>query len=637
VLFAATILMSIYFLAFTATGLTWILKSNINDSSARISIAGMSYSLNGSTTLRDLNYKSDFADIDIKKVVLFWNPLSIFSNQVVIEKLSGEQLTVNLKTTSAESDSVTHLEFPFATNVVTASISDLSIKTDGKTIYSIASTSIDNIFLEESFYADKILLKVSEGIWTKLSGQFGFSNNSVINLTTESSFVLPAKNTAVHARGTLVGNAAQLRFMQEISSPVSASISGRIKHLFTNPTWVLDTKLNSIDLSEFLPGQFMKNLSGDISAQGGLKKFEVKSTLLLKDYTDKLWSANLEAVSNIDNIDFTIKVNSQDQVEVTHASHASFNGSFKLTNLISQKDIIHGLKISGNWNDFFVPLNENHTVIARSGDLTFDGANLASKITARGVKLNTLGPTLTKLVLNTQRDDKGELFFNGSAATTDGNLKLSGSMVKHNSKYQMDNLFLTGSNFTLVRKPQAHIIVSPNLAFVRKDKVMTSTGTVQIPTANIQLQEFRHTLSTLARLIDSSNRPIGATGYVDVKFGKSVWMHGFGLNANVTGDLSLRDLSNRQIVATGELNVVRGNYHKLNENLTLSGGRLMFNNIGIDNPELDLKIKSRKTTTAQINAYSGENIKGQLQKLFSDANKNKKIRIQPVKTPGVSL
>jgi autotransporter translocation and assembly factor TamB len=92
-------------------------------------------------------------------------------------------------------------------------------------------------------------------------------------------------------------------------------------------------------------------------------------------------------------------------------------------------------------------------------------------------------------------------------------------------------------------------------------------------------------------------------------------MHGYGLNARVTGDLSLRDLSNKQIVANGELKVLQGNYGNHKQKIAISGGRLKFRNHDFDNPELDLDIK--KKSAYVMGSYK---IVGRLQKLFNDAN-----------------
>ena len=618
VLLSVALTALIYFMAYTATGLGWMLNTSLDDPSASITISSVSNEIGGSTTFKDLEYTSDFAEISIKRVTMQWNPLSIFSNQVIIDNLAGEQLSVNFKSRPADNALLAKLAFPKATNILSASIKNMVIKSNGKKIYGVSDTAIDNIYLDDSFFADKITIKSPGGQWVKFSGQFGFSANSVINLTTEFLFTVPGKNTSIRANGTLVGNAAQMRFLQQVHSPFSADVTGRIRHLFTDPSWVLDTKLSAIDLSALTEDRFLKNVTGEISISGNWRKFEIHSNLLLKDKIENDWTANFVALSNKNILEFELAVNANKARSSRLNSRAVFSGSYNLNSFLEISDQIQGLKIKGNWSGISLPLNNNNTIVANSGSLEFDGASYTSEINVEGVELNTLGPTLTKLALITHKDGNGELIFNGVATSPDGKLNLSGSMVKGDRGFELDNLFLSGNNFTLMRKPQAHIIVSPKLSFIRKDAVMTSTGTITVPTANIQLQHFKQTLAAISSIASSSSKPFGSTGYIDVKFGKAVWLHGFGLNAHVTGDLSLLDMSNKQLVASGELNVLRGNYRSLDQQHKLSGGRLKFNKHDLDNPELDLKVKKRNSETA----YASKII-GRLQKLFHDSNSAK--------------
>ena len=88
----------------------------------------------------------------------------------------------------------------------------------------------------------------------------------------------------------------------------------------------------------------------------------------------------------------------------------------------------------------------------------------------------------------------------GNARTNDGSIRFSGDLKKRNLDYQIANLSLTGRNFALVRKPKAHIIISPDITFSRSNRVMTSNGVIKVPTANIQLQGVSDTYNQLAKL-----------------------------------------------------------------------------------------------------------------------------------------
>jgi len=374
----------------------------------------------------------------------------------------------------------------------------------------------------------------------------------------------------------------------------------------------VNSEIRSTNLSSVSAKNYLKNINGTVSLTGTPSEFHLNSDLTVKDINDDNWTSQLEAASSTNGIKFNVSLKNK---KSGAPSSASLTGTVNLIDLFTIPVNIRSLRFNGEWKNITLTLNDSNMVKAKSGEMSFDGKTLLTHINAKGVKINNLGPTLSDVAMNTQKDASGGLLFNGSANSTEGNLKLSGSMIKRNQEYQLDNLFLTGNNFTLVRKPQAHIIISPNLSFVRKDEVMTSTGTVKIPMANIQLQEFRKTLSSLSSLINSKNGTVSSTGHVDLEFGKSVWMHGFGLNANVTGELLLSDLSNKQILANGVLNVLQGNYRNLSANHALSGGQLIFDNQDIDNPDLALNIKSK-----QYSPEESRKITGRLQKLFTNSN-----------------
>lgn len=614
-LLGVTVFLTVYFFAFTATGIAWILNSNLKDPTASITLAAVSGNFNGSTTFEKLSYRSKTTDIVFEKFTLRWNPLCLFSDQIFIESLEGVNLAINLKPGTNLSKPPIAIEFPVPTNIANASIENLTINANDKKIYSVKKTSIDNIYMAESFFAEKIKFSASDNQWLTLSGQFGFSANSVINLTTESTIPLPGQFDslrAIRAKGTVVGNLAQLRFLQRVDMPVEAEINGRINNVFSDPSWDVDARLYRTDSSYFESAYFMNLTSGEFSLKGNRKQFQLVSELSVLDRNKQSWSANLSALSEQNLVNFELSFNKSTSAK---NSKAVFKGSYDLSSVENKSQLAQGLKVKGNWENIEFTLN-NNTIASRSGNINFDGKKLVSQLTANEVQLQKLGPTITRLAMSANNIVDGKITFNGNAITTSGNLKLSGELVKRRNNYKLDKLLLTGNNFPLVRKPQAHIIISPEISLVLKDNVITSTGTVKVPMANIQLQDFRETLGQISSFIGSDQMDLKSAGYVDVKFGKSVWMHGYGLNANVTGGLSLHDLSSRQIIATGELRVLRGNYRNLTRKHKLKGGRLKFNNNDIDNPELELNIAQRKS----VSDASGKII-GRLQKLYLESKK----------------
>lgn len=608
-LLAVSAITTVYILAYTATGISWILNANLNDSKARISIEEVSREFGGNTTVRNLKYHSDSTDIVFDSIKLQWNPLSIFSSQIFIESLTGQNLSVNIKTDHDESPSPIALIFPIATKVLSAHIKNLKINANGKVIYAVNEADIDNIYLENSFFAEKITLKSSENKWLTLSGRFGFAANSVINLTTESMFALPGKNGSLRAKGTVVGNAVQMRFLQHVDLPIAAKITGRVRNLFTNPSWVIDSRIRDTNILAKSSSLSINNLEGTISFIGNVKDFQLVSNVSFRDDATTNWLAKLDAKSNKGSVNFKVAVANQ---EPELQSRANFSGTYNLNSLQDASQITNSLKFKGDWKNIKLALFKNNLIASKSGKVEFNGELFSTHLTANDLQLEKMGSVISSLKMDTKNVSQSELAFKGNASASGGNLKLTGRMTKKYNKYKLNSLFLSGRNFPLVRNPNAHIIISPDVSFVRKNETMTSRGTVEIPTANIQLQDFQKTLSQLTSIIASDKTQLKSAGSVDVKFGKSVWMHGYGLNANVTGDLSLKDLSNKKIIAHGILKVVRGQYRNRREDHKLTSGRLKFYNHDIDNPELELRLVENESSQ-----NSTSKITGRLQQLFT--------------------
>ena len=614
--------LTVYFFAYTAPGISWILNSSLSDPHASISISSVSGSFKGVTTIEKFSYQSDAADISFDKFTLLWNPLSIFSDQIQIRELEGSNLRVNLKTygnPDTPDKNTYSIESPIETNIVKASIKNILVNAAGKSVYTFKHTDIDNIYLADNFFAEKIIFNTGENQQVALSGHFGFSGSSVINLTTESTIALPGKNNSIRAKGTLVGNIAQLRFLQRIDLPFEAEIRGRITNVLKAPAWNVDASLHRADMPVLSGKHFLNYASGDISFRGDARHFELTSDLSIVDSDKNRWSANLTAVSQDSLMDFALAMHN---LNPDSNADASFKGSYNFSLAAELTDVVRGLKVEGRWNNIKLTLNNDNTIASRSGNIRFDGEKYISQLSANDIKLQKLGPTITRLSMNTSNEADGRIVFTGKASTTKGGLNLSGKVVKKYDNYKIDRLLLSGNNFPLMRNPQAHIVISPDISFIRKDNVLTSTGTVKVPMANIQLQEFQKTIHLIASFIGSEKVPAKSSGQVDVEFGQSVWMHGYGLNAHVTGDLSLRDLSSKNIVASGELRVLRGNYRNLTEKHKLNGGRLKFDNHHFDDPELELNIARHRSASD-----ARGKITGRLQKLYIESNQRSSVKI----------
>ena len=206
------------------------------------------------------------------------------------------------------------------------------------------------------------------------------------------------------------------------------------------------------------------------------------------------------------------------------------------------------INVAGKLDNLAWPVNDDSNIQIEKAAFKFDGDSLHSEFSADDVKLTSVGTHLTKLTLNTKSESDKHIALSGKAQTSGGSIEFSSDLKQLKLGYEMSNLSLTGKNFVLIRKPKAHIIISPDITLSRNEQTMQSRGFIKVPTANIQLQGVDDTYSRFAELFfTSAQGPVANKQMIDqlnLKFGKSVWVHGYGLNAHVTGDLSLVALSN---------------------------------------------------------------------------------------------
>ena len=614
-----------YALLFTATGLSWYLNLNLADSQGNISINNVNHSINGLYTISDFRYQSNTLNIKVDHLQIDWNPLSLMDNELDIQELIGTNVSVDVKTPTHLLIETNRLTFPVATKLARGSIKDFSMTSKDGSHRSYDKIEFEQLFLDQEFFAEKITATDRAGTQLTIAGRFGFQSNSVINLTTSALITLPVNQQALYSHGTLVGNTGQLRFLQKINAPFTTTVTGLIKNPLLEPYWELTADINTSNGIAISTGTRLHKLSGNISASGSIHDYKLSGELFAEDKYSRQWSASLS--SDISQLLANFQLTAH-QPNATPTSQTSIEGTLQLDKLM---DFSRAINIKGNWNNFTLLLDNESEIKSKKGDFTYSGDTLEAVINASGLKIANTGTDFKELQFKSSLDTDHRIIIEGKASTANGKVHLSGNLAKASDQYQIENLTIHGNNFALVKKPQAHIIISPDMSFVRHGKTIVSNGVIKIPTANIQLQELTSTIGKLTALSEtllagdkSPNKIIGGT--FNIELGKAVWLHGYGLNANVTGDLAIAKLSGQGIIADGVLNVLRGNYYNQDKKLAVAGGQLKFSRNNLDNPELDLNLTPRTKNLSNL-----DTIKGRLQSLFTQSQQRSvNTNIQPV-------
>lgn len=589
-----------YFVLCTATGLSWYLNQNISGTDSAFSITEVASGLNGNCKIIGLKFVTPFYQMEFTELELSWNPLSILRQEIDISTFRGENVLFRAIHTDWLDASSKDYQLPFALKIDQGSIKQLSLKLSDSYSESIQQVKFEQVYLEEIFYANKMIVTLENGGAFEVSGKAGFRSTDVVNLTTRATFTIPNTGKVLSSHGTIVGTPEQLNFLQNINAPYASRVIGSVDNMLTNPYWQFTVNVHSLNGNSINPRFNVDAIQGEIRGVGSLQDLELSGDLTLEDSLSRRWHLLLTSTYNSKKTAFDIISTlpgkaSQAKIEFKgqwdHLINAQFPGN---------------INVAGKLNNLEWPINNESNVSIQQGTFKFEGLSLRSEFLADDLKINSVGTHLTNLKISTTANTEQLIAVSGNARTTDGSIQFSGDLTKQGRGYQFDNLSLSGRNFALVRKPKAHIIISPDITLSRGNQTIQSSGVIKVPTANIQLQAVAETYQQFVTLFFTKSHPgvkvAQSIEQLNLEFGKSVWMHGYGLNAHVTGDLSLINVSNDKLIADGKLNVLRGNYKNHKKHFAVSGGTLKFNKKRLDNPDLELKIvqKHNSNSTPEI-------------------------------------
>jgi len=605
------ILSGIYSLLYTAAGFAWYLNRNLGETGVSISIDKVIHTFNGNYVIHGLKYLTPDIRLAISKLDLDWNPLGILRQKIDIRSLSSEfvslQLTDHGMRKTSES---TVYQLPFVIQINQGSIKNLSVAIADTNEKLLHNVNFEHVDIYGNFFANNISFETVNGDVFEVSGKVGFRQNDVINLTTKSKFTLPNIGKMVSSQGTIVGRPAQLKFLQQIAEPVNSSVAGSITNLFVNPELDFLVKVHALSGDAIHPYFKLNLLQGELTGNGSLSGVTLQGKLGLKDSVANVLTMTI--ASSLDREKLRFNVLSACTPPSASQCRIDIEGQWRY----QEDEAVPGtLSLSGTIQNLTWPVNDMPVLHLRQGVFQYDSGTLHTAIKFNDLNLEPTGTRLTEVVLQTSSKDAERINLSGRVATSGGSLLLTGKLTKLIQGFDIEQLLLKGRNFTLIKKSNTQIVISPTLAFSRNvDKIQTS-GTIRVPAANIQLQDINETYYKLAMMfshLPQANIAVGSfKKHLALEFGKAVWLQGYGLNANVTGSLTIENHSNQEFIANGSLAVLRGNYTNHSGKFLLAGGQLTFNNKRLDNPDMELNVVSNQQNHSSPTII----IKGPLQAL----------------------
>lgn len=214
-------------------------------------------------------------------------------------------------------------------------------------------------------------------------------------------------------------------------------------------------------------------------------------------------------------------------------------------------------------------------------------AELAADIPAIGLHLKNGR-------LDVRPSSATEFQVSGGVESGGGSLKFAGVA----STSGAINMQLDGDRFLAADIPGAKVIITPDLDMVRNAERTTLTGKVTIPEADVNLQKLprggdkAQAASPDVVVIDAgktqeeaAEQAIPLFADITIALGDKVNLTGFGLQAQVAGQLGVRERPGSATSGSGTVNV-SGTYKAYGQDLTIQQGELLFANSPLDNPML---------------------------------------------------
>lgn len=232
-----------------------------------------------------------------------------------------------------------------------------------------------------------------------------------------------------------------------------------------------------------------------------------------------------------------------------------------------------------------------------NGLLVLDG--FSTEVPSAGLKLKEGHLTL-------RAADAQTYVVEGSIASGTGALTISGQGGIATD--QPMKLNIKGEGFLAADIPAARVVLSPDLSIERNSDGIRVTGTVVVPSANVDLAKLPGGGASKASpdvvIVDAKQpepgKDLPITALVTVSLGDKVKLAGFGFDGTLSGNLVVNERPGRATTGSGTLNA-GGTYKAYGQDLKIETGRVLFAGTAIDNPGIDIRAV-RKIQTSNVTA-----------------------------------
>lgn len=240
-------------------------------------------------------------------------------------------------------------------------------------------------------------------------------------------------------------------------------------------------------------------------------------------------------------------------------------------------------------------------------------------------RISRLGVTIKNININARSDENQALVFDGQARSGSGTLILNGTFRQGQNEDQGLIATIKGSQFLAADTPEAHVLVSPDLALNFREGQLLITGGVTIPEADIKIPNRPSQVKPSSDVVfvdeELQNPPkssvFSMASRIDVILGDKVRVEGAGMSGRMIGKVEIAQNQPDSLVGSGEISLVDGKYSYYGVDLDIIEGRILFNKSPVDNPNLVVNV-SRKVEDVTVGIKVLGSLKNPETSLYSD-------------------
>jgi translocation and assembly module TamB len=231
--------------------------------------------------------------------------------------------------------------------------------------------------------------------------------------------------------------------------------------------------------------------------------------------------------------------------------------------------------------------------------------------------------SLRDVNLSAQLSDNAVTLDGAAAAGADGHARFKGQIAWRDAQ-PYGTLHLEGEDLQVVEIPEAKILISPKIDVQIAGRRIDVTGTIDLPYARlVRPEQLTNAVLASSDEVIVSDQPVApADQYhvfttITVRLGERVTINLLGLSGRLSGNLTASTDDTGLSRGRGELKVEEGKWLAFGRQLDIERGRLIFNNVALSDPALDLR-----ATKVFPDITAGVNVRGTLRNprmtFFSD-------------------